>query len=1532
MNLKFSDFDFDCLRSWASEFLQLELDEKKSRQGSNHKRDSELGLNESKLNSLHECFECLALLDRVFPNESKAQESEQAILLIGEVVNDRYEISELIGRGGFGFVFKTRDLKLERSVALKVFNFTARSLASRDQKSLAMSEARTVAKLKHPNIVRVFDVGSTDKIPIFMVSELIDGQDLKSRVSREPLDIRTAVSIIAAIANALDYAHSQSLVHRDVKPANILIDKDGVPHLADFGLAVETSKWVRKAGTPYYMSPEQLNQNRHRIDPRSDIYSLGVTLYELLAGAKPFPSDSQSDLADRVCRGDFLPLSLLVEDFPLELERIQTKAMSLRQSDRYSTAAEMAIDLLDFLEGMDSQSKPNREPDRSNLVKIVPQGLRPFSSDDADFFLQLLPGVRDKAGMPRSIRFWKSKIEDAAFEVGVLFGPSGSGKSSFAKAGMLPSLDRSVHPVYVEATANDTAVRALNQLRNQVALPKEIDSLAKAIQYLCNDPEIQNSSGRFLIILDQFEQWLHERNRYQDSDLFAALEKCDGKTVMAMLMIRDDYWMDLNRLMSQLDIPIAEGKNSAAVDLFNLDHARYVLRLFGQANGDLPETDSLNVDHLQFIDRAIEELQTDNRVICVRLALFSQMMRGRKWSPETLQSMAGSSGVGVQFFEETFGERSTRSTYRSVAESAKSVLSVLLPNAGSQIKGTSKSAAELRLLTGLKESSVDELLLTLDQQLRLITPVQVDQLNHSDDSETGSVIQYQLAHDFLVPVLREWLFRKKRESPSGRAELCLEERDSLWKTDSSSRFLPSLSETIAINRLTHPKSWSPSQRTMMKSANRYYSIRGLTITGLMIAAMTAFFLVRSSFNQRQFATEAKGKVEALLSANPSDVPGLIEELAAYNKQSQPLLSDHFQSQTDQQKKLHAALGLQDADPQVVAFLQQRCLDATPEYAGLIRRRDEIFDPKFEEKLWSTIRQGSDLQILLSASALAHSSPDDENWKRYFRPVTAALVKQNPLNVIKWMELLQPVRKGIAKTLADRILSDSSEFTQPEYQVAQSVLQELAIDDPALLFRLLKQSDITSLPGFAEAFLSHGEAALEMVAEEIANYDTSQQLTGDNKTSETQRRSNVCLLAIKLGRLESVIPYLRNTIDNSVQTEIIHGVGEVAVEAEVFLNQLTLEDNSEVRASLLMCVGELFDQLTAAQKQTVLKLAIDWYEHDLDPGVHGACYWLIANQSQHPELIQQLRTIDSQLGTGQQEAGRQWYVSRSGLHKFAVIDSPPEFWMGSTTETAPNRDTDELRRKRLIPRSYAIGQFEVNVEQFGEFWRQRPNLREFYSYPETIYGEENNANVATRINWFMAAEYCNWLSEQEGIPEHQWCFPKDIDRMKGFVIPDDYLERTGYRLLSETEWEYACRNGALTTRFFGHRLERLVHYCWFPQNSGYHEHAPGQLKPNSLGLFDLYGNVREWTANGQPTETSPATVPAAMGYEDKLFFHSANDGETFILRGGGFDASSRYIRSGYRDGYTPDAGDVAHGFRIGRTMPPADSTQSRSPSE
>jgi serine/threonine-protein kinase len=265
-----------------------------------------------------------------------------------------YDLLGELGRGGMGVVYHGQHRVLQSRVAIKVIRTS--EFASSEEVRRFRQEGRAASRLRHTNIVQVHDAGEMDGTP-FLVMQFVDGETLAQRLRRGPVDRETAVTLMIAVASAVDYLHQESILHRDLKPANILLDAQSVPFVSDFGLAKlfdvdqERTASGMLLGTPAYMSPEQAWGKPEQVGPATDVYSLGAILYELLTGVPPFQEKTPLDQLLRLRDAEPRPPRALNRQIPVELEQICLRCLEKQPQDRYRSAAELAEDLQRYRHG-----------------------------------------------------------------------------------------------------------------------------------------------------------------------------------------------------------------------------------------------------------------------------------------------------------------------------------------------------------------------------------------------------------------------------------------------------------------------------------------------------------------------------------------------------------------------------------------------------------------------------------------------------------------------------------------------------------------------------------------------------------------------------------------------------------------------------------------------------------------------------------------------------------------------------------------------------------------------------------------------------------------------------------------------------------------------------------------------------------------------------------------------------------------------------------------------------------------------------
>ncbi len=1432
----------------------------------------------------------------------------------------RYKVENLLGRGGVAYVYLANDPVLERQVAIKV----SRLGKSGSQETLRaiLNGARAAVKLANDGLVHILDANIDADGTLYVVMEYIDGGTLRDVLQQGRLSCDECVDYATSIANTLEYLHRRDFVHRDLKPANILIDSRGKTHVSDFDLTLHTvqseSDRHPRAGTRRYMAPEQVRGESHRIDGRTDIWALGVMLYEMLTGTPPFAEASDSDLRGAILNSKPRPpsrLNSLVDD---DLERIVLKCLSKNMNGRFGSAAELTHEL--------EEHRDQTERRSTTPLAIAPPGLRSFDSRDAKPFLRLLPGTLNNDGLPESIQFWKRRIEsvdgDGDFEIGVLYGPSGCGKSSLVKAGILPRIDDRVTTLYVQASPNGVEKdlqRLLQQKLPEVPLGDDLH------QSLCRLRELQRAhiGRKTLIVIDQLEQWLQGRTDYENTELVNALRQCDGVRIQALLTVRDDFWMPLTRFMQCLEVELEPGRNVKAVDLFDLDHAEHVLLALGTAYGRIPAIhDELTESQAAFISQALAELGSTGTVSPVELALFVEMSKHVDWSENKARDYGGSTGLGIAYLQRAFVQGRGGPDFNVYEAAARRVLKWLLPADGGNVRHAASSWEELKKASGYQDrpSQFRELLRVLDQELRLITPVVSGADDASDVSEREHR-RYQLTHDFILRPIREWLEFRQRETRRGRAEICLEQRTAAWRTSREKRSLPALFEFVSICLFAPSQHWSGIQAIMMRHATTYHVRRGLLALSLLAVIVSTGALLWRQAEVTREQVVANGLVDRIIDADTVQLPEIIDNDLAQNRSVMGgrLHARLEHTEPGSKDELHLRLALLPVEPTQVdhlkAFLFSTNLGL--EDYMIVRDRLRSFARPLAAELWAVAADhGADTRKRLRAAlSLSLYDPPQSNGELARWEAIAPSFTQQLLDVAEPNNypLLRHETRSLQDLLFEHLLAEFRAEEPSEIRFwATAFLKDSTSRSPDRRAQLILESDVSRFVDLVEGISGVDAAAIDVFQEELRiqpspvwNATTIEELTSSDWDEEARdelasRQANAALSLLRLGHDHSFWPHLQSRPDSRVRGYIVARLAHVMPTMDLIVRRTGVEsDASILRALLISMAGRTETSLSQGERQHLFdRLRTIYLAHD-DPGVHSAAELLIREIGGESALP----------SSKESPPHDRWSIDKAG-HTMVVIEGPESFLIGSP-ESESGRYFDEAIHHRSIGRTFAISTKEVTSVQYRRFLSESPQLQD--------RTKADDPNKPQRyVTWYEAAAYCNWLTRLMDLGDDELCY-----RTTGYgrygpemQLAPDFLQRKGYRLPTETEWEYACRAKTVTSRYYGNDTRLLNRYA-FVDHEGDATTPVGTLLPNDFGLFDSLGNLREWVHDvWQVHEADEALL------DDRIHaqYGSVLDQDTRrVAKGGSFFLPLKRVRAASRSQYTAREPFLDIGFRVARTI-------------
>jgi formylglycine-generating enzyme required for sulfatase activity len=710
----------------------------------------------------------------------------------------------------------------------------------------------------------------------------------------------------------------------------------------------------------------------------------------------------------------------------------------------------------------------------------------------------------------------------------------------------------------------------------------------------------------------------------------------------------------------------------------------------------------------------------------------------------------------------------------------------------------------------------------------------------------------------------------------------------------------------------------------------------------------------------------RAQVDQLGTASPEDLPSLLAALKEERREVLPRLRQLWADEgadPQNQKRMRAGLALLVADPEAVqapwlADLLTYLLKAEhPREVVVVRDVLAPWGNDRRAELWKKVVPAtSGRERLRAAVALARFDPDDPRWAKAGADVVGPWLESDLLYLGLWTEALLPVRRHLVGPLTD-VFHGKRATLADKRQAAASVLAGYLQDDPEKFADLLADAEEAQFGALLRKLPRHSERAVKCLRDEL-HRQAAPAATSPQQLAQRQANAAAALLLLK----EPGDGWLlfRHREDPTARSYLVQRAAPLGVPAELLVERLLKEPDVSARRALILSLGEFGpEQLRANLRQRLVPKLLDWYRDDPDPGIHAAVDWLLrhGHEGEAPRKFDwsqraALERIDGELavqarapraagaagalgllafppgggallaagvplpGAPRPDGRRRWYVNGQG-QTLALFLNPPPFRMGSPKCELGHFEHEQLHLRR-VGRNFALGTRPVTVAEFERFRTACPEVRRH----NKEFTQEPHGPIVT-VTWYAAAAYCRWLSEQEGVPEHQMCFPSlaEITRCQEgkapLSLPADYLARTGYRLPSEVEWEYACRAGTLTSRFYGSSEELLPRYAWYLHNAGNRACPVGQKRPNDFGLFDMHGNVWQWCMESYRPYPAGPRDEAAGDEEDQ----NVIDSNTIrVLRGASFYNPATVVRAAFRYEYRPGIRVDTFGLRVARTCP------------
>jgi serine/threonine protein kinase/formylglycine-generating enzyme required for sulfatase activity len=730
-------------------------------------------------------------------------------------------------------------------------------------------------------------------------------------------------------------------------------------------------------------------------------------------------------------------------------------------------------------------------------------------------------------------------------------------------------------------------------------------------------------------------------------------------------------------------------------------------------------------------------------------------------------------------------------------------------------------------------------------------------------------------------------------------------------------------------------------RWVRKHPARTAGVSALLLTGVIALGVSTLLIGQEQQKTAEALDKEKqarkdrvlAQVNALTNAEPEAVPAILADLAANRDEVLPRLRELWQQGETPRKRTRVALALLPVEPETVRDTLVEMLLRLDEPAEIVLIRNTLVPhaAPLTDTFWATAAapKGPAKERFHALVALAAFDARSKRWEKHADLAVQQLLLENPLYLGIWVQALRPVRGSLLPPLA-KIYREAKSPERRE--IAATVLANYAADNPDELAKLLLDADPKQYAILFPVLQRYREQAIKRMRRELAERSEEKDLPLPKREEREQlarRQATAAVTLLKMDAVEEVWPLYRHRPDPEVRSQLLWRGGLLGLDPKKLVQRLDVEKDVSAQRALIVALGEFSgEQLPPSVRCPLVEKLLKMYREHPDPGIHGAIDWLLRHGKEGPvarpldwEQGKELERIDRELATRAspvllRPGAKRWHVNGQG-QTMVLIPGPVEFLMGSP-QSDPEHFENEVLHRRRIPRSYALVNRSVTVAEFQRFLKDRPDV--VHSFAKRYSPKPDGPIIA--VNWFQAAQYCNWLSEKEGLPESEWCYPKHEAIKDGMRLPGDFLKRKGYRLPTEAEWEYACRAGAGTSNYYGSSVELLTRYAWFLGNSQDQAWPVGQKRPNDLGLFDMHGNVWNWVADPGYPYPQGKGAQAIIDQEDLYsgdMIYISDSKNSRVLRGGTYINPPAGVRSAQRIYIRPGLAFYNVGFRFARTV-------------